>query len=244
MLKKMLCQVLSVDEIQGKIYQVSLLLPDGETQGFHAGQYLSIDLSDKTEPSFFSIASRPGISTLTLHIQASPHNLSAIHTISTLQKRMDEKLPVRITMPFGVACIKSPPSKSLILIAAGTGFAQMKSIIDYLLDAQFTYNISLYWGVRKQDEMYMAQVVELLAQEHSHFYFKAVVAEIDNIEDTEHHNLLSDAVLSEHDTLEDNLVFVSGSPKLVFSSMDALMMAGLPKEQFYSDVLEYAADEK
>jgi len=239
----MSCQVLSVEEIQGKVYQVNLLLPDGETQSFNAGQYLSIDLNGQSEPSFFSIASRPGISELTLHIQASPHNISAIQTIRILQKRMDDQLAITISMPFGVACLGKLPTKSLILIAAGTGFAQMKSIIDYLLHSEFTHNISLYWGVRKQAEMYMAQVVETLAQEHSNFHFKAVVAEIDNIVDTEHHNLLSDAVLSDDAELEDNLVFVSGSPKLVFSTMDALTKEGLPKNQFYSDVLEYASAE-
>ena len=40
-----------------------------------------------------------------------------------------------------------------------------------------------------------------------------------------------------------HVVFVSGSPKLVFSAMDALMEAGLPESQFFSDVLAYATRE-
>ena len=63
---------------------------------------------------------------------------------------------------------------------------------------------------------------------------------IEDIDATDHLNQLSDAVLAEDKKLLESMVFVSGSPKLVHSAMDALLEAGLEEQDFFSDVLEYA----
>jgi len=239
--RKMSCQVLSVEAIKGHVYQVELLLPAGKTPEFYAGQYLSLNLPDRDEPAFFSIASRPGLREVTLHIQADPHLESALEVVEFLQACATERNCVSVSLPFGEACLSEMPSKPLVLIAAGTGFAQMKSIIEHLLSLNYTLPISLYWGVRKQSDMYLQSLAEGWADKNENIQFKPLIADIDNIQDNAHHNQLSDEVLKDHPKLENSLVYVSGSPKLVFSAMDALTEAGLPEDSFFSDVLAYAS---
>jgi CDP-4-dehydro-6-deoxyglucose reductase len=239
-LKNVKCQVLSVEVIKGYVYQVELQLPAGKTPEFYAGQYLSLNVPGKEGASFFSIASRPGIRVITLHIQADPHLESALDVINFLQNCQAEKLCVAISLPFGEACLSLTPTQGLILMAAGTGFAQMKSIIEHLFSLNFAEPISLYWGVRKQDDMYMQPLAIEWEKRHANFKFKALIADDENIDANVHHNQLSDAVLADHQDLSDCLVFVSGSPKLVFSAMDALVEVGLPEQRFFSDVLAYA----
>jgi len=239
--KTIACQVLKVEVIKGHVYQVDLQLPAGKIPEHFAGQYLALNLPEREEPAFFSIASRPGLRTITLHIQADPHLESAREVIHMLSSSLADKTVVSVNLPFGEACLVKAPEKPLILMAAGTGFAQMKSIIEHLLSLDYSHPIALYWGVRKQEDMYLQGLAQDWSDLHENFQFKPLIADIENIKDNAHHNQLSDAVLEAHPELENSMVFVSGSPKLVFSAMDALTEAGLPETQFYSDVLAYAS---
>lgn len=237
---KAMCRVLTVELIKGHVYQVELQLPAGKLPEFYAGQYLALDIPGKDEPCYFSIASRPGLRELTLHIQADPHLSSAIEVVEYLKTCLNESKTLALSLPFGKACLLHTPDQPLILMAAGTGFAQMKSIIEHLFSLNFQHEIALYWGVRKEQDLYHSALAEQWAERYDNFTFHSLVADIENIDANAHHNQLSDAVLADHQALANSQVFVSGSPKLVFSAMDALIDAGLPEENFYSDVLEYA----
>lgn len=242
--KNVKCQVLTVERLKGHVYQVDFQLPAGKQPGFFPGQYLALQLPGKEEESYFSIASRPGLRQLSLHIQADPHLVSAIEVIAYLESCVEQKLSATLSLPYGEACLTTIPDKPLILIAAGTGFAQMKSIVEYLFECQFRQPVSLYWGVRKEEDMYLQELAQTWSQDHEKFTFVPLFADIENIQVNDHHNQLSDAVLVNQHDLSDAMVFVSGSPKLVFSAMDALVEAGLPEKQFFSDVLAYAKREQ
>ena len=54
-------------------------------------------------------------------------------------------------------------------------------------------------------------------------------------------NGMADAVLEGHQDLSGFKVFVAGSPRMVYSTMDALENAGLEHANFFSDVLEYVS---
>lgn len=241
--KKVKCQVLTVDRLKGHVYQVNFQLPAGKQPDFFPGQYLALQLPEKEDASYFSIASRPGIREITLHIQADPHLLSAIEIIAYLEMCIERKQSVSLSLPYGEACLSSIPDEPLILMAAGTGFAQMKSIIEYLFEHRFSQAISLYWGVRKEEDMYLLDLAKKWAQDYANFTFVPLFADVEDIDATDHHNQLSDAVLADKHDLADAKVFVSGSPRLVFSAMDALVESGLPEKQFFSDVLAYAQRE-
>jgi len=239
-LKKVACQVESIELNQAHVYQIQLSLPAGKSPDFFPGQYLSINLPARDEPAYFSIASRPGLRSIELHIQADPHLESALEIVQYLQTQHEQNGCVSISLPFGEACLHEPPSKSLILMAAGTGFAQMKSMIEHLHAIDYKHSISLYWAVRKDEDMYSKVLAEAWEQQYTNFQFKPIIADIDDRQGVDHHDQMSDAVLNDHPDLANSLVFVSGSPKLVFSAMDALTESGLPETQFYSDVLAYA----
>jgi CDP-4-dehydro-6-deoxyglucose reductase len=238
-LKNLKCQIVSVERLKGYVFQVDIQLPAGKLPEFFPGQYLALSLPGKEDVSYFSIASAPGLREISLHIQADPHLLSAQEVVNYLQACLDGKQAVSLSMPYGEACLTRLPEQPVVLIAAGTGFAQMKSITEYLFTQQFRLPVSLYWGVRKAEDMYLQSMAEDWAARYENFSFYPLIGELEENDSIEHHNRLSEAVMAEKNLLQ-SMVFVSGSPKLVFSVMDALMAAGLPVNQFYSDVLAYA----
>ncbi|WP_239985653.1 2Fe-2S iron-sulfur cluster-binding protein [Marinobacter salexigens] len=233
--RKYQANVVDVSSISHDVYRVELQLPRRRELSFHAGQYLSINLPD-AEPCYFSIASSPSEQNIELHIQASPEWLSAQKVIDALTSGET----VSLELPHGKACLACAPEKPLLLVAAGTGFAQMKSLVSYLRNASFSRPVKLFWGVRRHEDMYLRSMARKWEQEWQEFTFHPVVGDDEDSEWSGHHDQLVRAVLASGMDWGNVEVHASGSPTMVYTLMDALVDAGLPVEAFFSDVLEYA----
>lgn len=235
--KEVVCQVSGVKQLGGHVYEVRLSFSAGKIPEFFAGQYLSLHLPDDAEGSFFSIASAPGGREIELHIQADPHLAKALEIVEHLQQANS----VKVKLPFGKACMSGSADSELILAAAGTGFAQMKSIVEDTLSRGFDKPVSLYWGVRQEKDMYLRQLADSWERDYPNFRFVPLVSEAIDDVCTRHHDQMANAICAHSHDLKHSQVFVSGSPTLVFSTLERLEEAGLKRSSFFSDVLEYTA---
>lgn len=240
-LKTFACQVEAIEELNHDVYRVELRPPAGKRVEFYAGQYLSV-LMDGRDPSFFSIASvptqpdEPANRNIELHVQAAEGWESASAVINFIKTHP----VVKVQLPYGKACLAEKIDQPLLLIAAGTGFAQMQSIIEQALSVNPEQEISLYWGGRQSDDIYLAKKPEEWKQTYKNFSYRTVSGETDDNEWQGHHEQLFNTVLQDGHDLKACQVFSSGSPGMVYATMDALLDNGMPKENFHSDVLEYA----
>ena len=234
------CQVESIDELSSSVYRVFLRPPAEKIIRFYAGQYLSIQILDK-EPSFFSIASAPSERLIELHIQALPGWTSAEFIVDCLTKN---KL-VNVELPYGKACLVDDavavmgPSP-IVLMAAGTGFSQMKSIMETLVSKRCTQEVHLFWGVRQPEDMYLRDLPEQWSSQFEHFSFYPVLGDNPDNEWSGHHDGLWKAVLNASLDITMADFFISGSPDMVYASVQGLTQAGATEKQFHSDVFEYA----
>ncbi len=240
-LKTLACQVESVESMNHDVYRVVLRPPAGKRVEFHAGQYLSV-LMDGREPSYFSIASAPTLPSepsnraIELHIQAAEGWESASAVIDFIKKH-----PVlKVQLPFGKACLDAIPEQPLLLVAAGTGFAQMKSIVEHALAVNPDQKIALYWGGQQADDLYLLQLPQSWQADYPNVAFRAVSGDTEDNEWPGHHEQLYNAVLQDGHDLSVCQIFASGSPGMVYATMDAFLAQGMPAENFHSDVLEYA----
>lgn len=228
-------KVVDVRSISHDVFRVELQLPRRRELSFHAGQYLSVQLPD-ADPCYFSIASSPSEQNIELHIQASPDWVSAQKVIDALTAGGE----VTLELPHGKACLAAVPAKPLLLVAAGTGFAQMKSLVDYLRETSYDQPVKLYWGVRRHEDMYLRSLAQEWERDWARFTFLPVVGDDEDNDWGGHHDQLVRAVLASGMDWRNVEVHASGSPTMVYTLMDALIEAGLPEAAFFSDVLEYA----
>lgn len=228
-------RVVEVKAISHDVYRVELSVKRRRELSFHAGQYLSVNLPD-AEPCYFSIASSPSQTSIELHIQATPDWVSAQKVIDALTSGGE----VTLELPHGKACLAAVPDKPVLMVAAGTGFAQMKSLVDYLQEAGSEQPVALYWGVRRPEDMYLRSLAEAWERNWPPFRFKPVIGDNEDNDWSGHHDQLVDAVLASGFDWSNVQVMASGSPTMVYTLLDALTEAGLPESEFYSDVLEYA----
>lgn len=228
---KVACQLVGVTPLGADVFAVHLRLPAGKVVRYHAGQYMLVERASG-ESSAFSIASAPQQGReLELHILARDN--AAVELLKHIQK---ERM-AHVQMPFGDVHLASADERPLLLIAAGTGMAQMHSMVEYCRSIGFSQPIHVYWGARVAEDFYTLKNLPVW-QGMSNLHFHQIVS--DDIGWNGRIGLLYEAVCSDIQHLGDYRVMVSGSPAMVYGTFDALVAAGMQPEQMQADVFAYA----
>ncbi|CAD5105852.1 CDP-6-deoxy-delta-3,4-glucoseen reductase [Zestomonas carbonaria] len=225
------CQLVDCTEVGGDVWRVRLRAPAGKPPRYHAGQYLMIERDDG-EWAAFSLASAPHQGRdLELHILG--RESSAQKLLAQLQRtRM-----ARVQLPLGDTHLAELPDGPLVLIAAGTGMAQMHSLIEHCRSAGFKHPVHLYWGVRHPEDFYHLEHWPDW-QRTDNLYLHRVVSELCGWEGR--CGMLHQAVCEDFADLKALHVYASGSPAMVYGTLDALVEAGMDAHQMRADVFAYA----
>lgn len=228
---KVACQLVSVTPLGADVFSVRLCLPDDQTVPYRAGQYLLLE-RENGESSAFSIASAPQQGRdLELHILARDN--VAVDLLKYIQK---ERV-AHILMPFGDVHLEGLDERPLLLIAAGTGLAQVHSLVEHCRATGFSLPIHVYWGSRLADDFYAFDILPTW-QGMDNLHFHQIVSE--DLGWTGRTGLLYEAVCSDIQHLADYRVIACGSPAMVYGTFDALVAAGMQPEQMLADVFAYA----
>lgn len=233
-MKDINARVIDVKLLNSNVYQVELEVAE---QTFIAGQYLMIALPTG-EKVPYSIGSAPeALPKLTLYILVSDDASLAFKVVEHLK----QNTTVSLLLPGGDAHIgrlTTPMNAPLLLIAGGTGFAQMKSLFDHLVQSNYTSDVHFYWGLRTVDDLFLLDWV----QNHgapSNFHLHLVVNEA-NASWSGRTGWLYEAILEDHHDLSHSHAFISGSVGMVYGTLDKLEEKGFLEANCYADVFAYA----
>ena len=229
-------EVTDIHPAGSDVYRIILKPQSGLVPAYQAGQYLEIILPNK-QPCAFSIASAPlnHQEALELHIQKLPDRSNSTLLFDQLHNGC-----VDVRMPSGNCFLPEPlPETPLVFVAAGTGFAQMKSMVEHCLNLKYSGEIYLYWGARTPTDFYLPYLpVEWSARGvHFHPVISDAVADDDWCG---RHGLLYDAILADKDQLLTGHIYLSGSPQMVYTTVDVIEKAGFNRQSMHSDVFDYA----
>ncbi|MEE5137766.1 CDP-6-deoxy-delta-3,4-glucoseen reductase [Pseudomonas alliivorans] len=225
------CQLSECVEVGGDVWRVGLRAPAGKAPRYHAGQYLMIE-RENGEKSAFSIASAPHRGR-DLELNVLVREDSARSLIEQLQRNA----MARVELPFGDTHLAELPDGPLVLIAAGTGMAQMSSLIEHCRVTGFSHPVHLYWGVRRPEDFYEISHWDEWAKLPNLFLHK-VVSDLCSWEGR--CGMLHEAVCDDIKDLSAVHVYGSGSPAMIYGTLDALVSAGMDAHQMRADVFAYA----
>jgi len=229
--RELSCQLLDCAELGAGVFRMRLLAPAGKPPRYHAGQYLQLQREDGGYSSF-SLASAPDSGReLELHILA--REASAVDLLAFVRRRG----LAHVRLPFGDVHLDALPDGPLVLIAAGTGMAQMQSLVEHCRAIGFAHPIHLYWGARRPEDFYRLPY-EAEWQGFPALHLHRVVS--DQCGWDGRCGPLHDAVLEDFPDLAALHVYACGSPGMVYSTLDALVAAGMDPRQMQSDVFSYA----
>jgi CDP-4-dehydro-6-deoxyglucose reductase, E3 len=238
-IKTLPCRIARLTPLAADVMQVWLRLPAVERLRFQPGQYLDILLEGGRRRSF-SIASPPHDSELLeLHVRRVPGGgfterlFGALHAGALL----------RIEGPVGQFTYRHG-SGPVLMIAGGTGFAPLKSMLRHILesapDAPASREIHLYWGARERSDVYEEALVHDWTRRYPQLHFTPVLSE----SGSGRRGWVHEAVLADHPDLSAFEVYAAGPPAMIEAIRSTFPRQGLSPERLYFDSFDYAPDSR
>lgn len=239
-IKKMPTRVSCMEKVSHDVMLLQLQLPANDSFSFRAGQYIEFILRDGVRRSY-SMANAPHQGPhLELHIRHMPGGVFTDHVFGAMR----EKEILRIEGPHGSFYLREDSDKPIILLASGTGFAPIKSLIEHIHHAGIKRPITLYWGGRRPADLYMDKWVEEHIRVMPNLSYVPVIS--DAIAEDEWRGrtgFVHRAVLEDYPDLSKHQVYVCGAPIVVDSARrDFSAQAGLPTDEFFADSFTSEAD--
>ncbi len=144
---------------------------------------------------------------------------------------------LRFEGPFGTFFLRDDSEKPIVLLASGTGFAPIKSLVEQAFHTGVTRPMILYWGARVRADLYMNELPEMWARERTNFKYIPVLSEpLGGDNWSGRTGLVHQAVMHDLPDLGGYQVYACGAPVMVEAAhRDFTTRCKLPDDEFYSD---------
>lgn len=238
--RKMPVRVAKIEKVTDDVIVLSLQLPANERLQYLAGQYVEFLLRDGKRRSY-SMANAPYKDEhLTLHIRHMPGGLFTDQVFST----MKERDILRLEGPLGTFFLREDSDKPMVLLASGTGFAPIKALIEQTIHTGSQRPVTLYWGGRRPQDLYMMTLCEEWASTLPHFTFVPVISNaLPEDQWSGRSGFVHQAVIDDLPDLSAYQVYACGAPIVVeLAQRDFVTLCKLPVEEFYADSFTSEAD--
>ncbi|MCP2254295.1 CDP-4-dehydro-6-deoxyglucose reductase [Prauserella aidingensis] len=218
---------------------LDLRYPIGRRTPFQAGQFLNVILDDGDTRSY-SLANPPQSNDLAqLHVR---HKENGAFSARILQQ-LEFHDTVEIEAPFGEFSVNDAHASGeepqcdepILLLATGTGFAPMRSIILDHIARRKSRPIHLYWGTRDVEDLYQMNLTRTVARRFDWFSFTPVVSRPGRGWSGAT-GWVQQVAMADYPDLSGHSVYACGSEAMVHTAVDDLAReCGLDLERFHSD---------
>ncbi len=239
---KMPARVLSLQRAAADVMILKLQLPANQNLQYRAGQFIEVLLRDGARRSYsmanasHNLGSPPA---LELHLRHLPGGKFTDHVFGA----MKDKEILRIEGPFGSFFLREDSTKPMLLLAAGTGFAPIKALIEHMQLKAITRPTVLYWGCRTREDLYLHDWAAAAAAQMPSLRYVPVLSESFDEGWTGRSGLVHRAVMDDLPDLSGHQVYACGAPVMVESARnDFVEQRGLPADEFYADAFTSEAD--
>jgi CDP-4-dehydro-6-deoxyglucose reductase, E3 len=229
-LKTWKAAVESLNKLAPDVMRVILKLD--EPIAFYAGQYINVLLPDGAKRSF-SFATPPQVNDrIELHIRRIPGGRFTGHVF----EGMHPGEPLDFEGPLGSFFLREDSDKPMIFVAGSTGFAPVKSMLEYAFQRGVRRRMLLYWGVRSLKDLYLADLPRQWEREHANFKFVPVLSDPEPADRWEGRTgLVHQAILADFPDLAGYQVYACGSVAMVQAAHPAFRAKGLAQDDCFSD---------
>ena len=230
-MKTIRCQIEKITPFNDAVFQV-ILKPDTAFE-FKAGQYLSVVMGEKDKRPF-SIASAPNADKIELHIGAAVSESYPMQVV----ERLKTSTHIDIEAPAGDAYLRQDSTRPRVLIAGGTGFSYIKSIIEHQIAIGQTVHSTFYWGCRTEDAMYYQSIARQWYTDHKWLDFVPVIEQTDGDWDGKTANLLEQI---KHDfiSLKGYDIYIAGRFDMVGAAREVFRNLGVEEDHLFGDAFAF-----
>lgn len=243
-IRKLPSRVTSIERPSSDVAVLKLQLPAAETFRFYAGQYVELLLKDGKRRSY-SMANPPhSAEVIELHIRHLPGGLFTDHVFGAGATQMKEREILRLEGPHGSFYLREDTDLPIIMLASGTGFAPIKSIVEHMVHHNIQRPVTLYWGGRRPADLYMHDLATSWAQTIPGFKYVPVISNAlpeDNW--TGRTGFVHKAVIEDFADMSGHQVYACGAPIVVDSARrEFTSLCKLDADAFFADSFTSEAD--
>lgn len=226
------CRLETMHECAENIWHIRLI-PEQQID-FLPGQYLQVIMGEADKRPFSIACSPERGNVIELQVSAVPGNP---YPNEVLDKLRTEK-SIEVEIPLGKAYFRKDSSLPILLLAGGTGYSYVRAILQYLVDHNIQRPVTLYWGVRKADQLYEGEDVLNYASEFKQLSFVPVVQEPDQ-DWMGKKGMLHEALLSDIQDFSHYDIYVAGRFEMAKLLKTELLQRGAQSSHLYGDAYSY-----
>lgn len=230
-MQQITCNVTSIEKLNDFLYRV--FLAPTSPASFKAGQYVSVVMGEG-DKRHFSIANIPSSDVIELHIGATADNTYAMQVVEKMQS--GEVLDVEIAN--GDAYLRASSTRPIILMAGGTGFSYVKSLLEQIVESDIKNPVYLYWGVKEYSHFYFEDQANSWAIEHKNIHFHPVV-ELPEAQWQGKRGYVHQAVLDEFSDLSEFDIYVVGRFEMAKIAREDFVKKGALIDHIYGDAFAF-----
>jgi CDP-4-dehydro-6-deoxyglucose reductase, E3 len=216
-----------------------LRLPAAEAFSFEAGQYIDVMLPGGRRRSF-SIASPPHESRLLeLHVR----RVAGGEFSARLFDAGARSALLNIEGPLGQFTYR-PGAEPMLLVGGGTGLAPLLSILRHVAENGIERDMTLYWGVRSEQDLYAAAVLEKLVRTAARAVRLRYVPVLSEPSPSWKgaRGWVHEAVLRDIGDLENYAVYAAGPPAMIAAVRREFGLRGVAASRLFFDSFDYSPD--
>ncbi|MCO5396676.1 2Fe-2S iron-sulfur cluster-binding protein [Ralstonia soli] len=224
-------QVTSIEFPTPEVAVIDLRFMDERPFEFQAGQFVAIRWTGDRQ-KYFSIASNAnGSKGIQLHIRRQAHG----EFTGWLFEAARAGDIFGLEGPLGRFTWSTPDARPVVLMATGTGFSPIQSLVEtHELWARQS-PVYLYWGGQTENDVYRPEVARQWSAMGRNFHFIPVAA-APLREWAGRIGYLQECVAQDHPNLTGYDVYACGSPIMIARAQERLIGdLGLPSERFFTD---------
>jgi CDP-4-dehydro-6-deoxyglucose reductase len=134
--------------------------------------------------------------------------------------------------------LREDTDKPIVFVASGTGFAPIKSMVEYARERHIRRPMKLYWGCRTPADLYMDEVARGWAATLPNFEYIPVISDAAREDPwSGRTGFVHRAVIEDLPDLSSHQVYACGAPPMVDAARsDFIRHCGLPEGEFLADV--------
>ncbi len=225
----MRCRVVALESLTHDIKGVRLVIEAGGPFTFSAGQYAQVEFAPGMS-KHYSIASTPAEPELEFDIRHLPAGRTSAYVAAEL-KVGDA---IKVSGPLGSSYLRDRHAGPVLLVAGGSGFAPIRSILCTLLGRNYPQPVRLYFGVRSERDLYHESLLRDLAAKHPNFVYHVVLSEEKGAAGRRY-GPVHEAAAEDLQDVSGLKAYLAGPPVMVEAAAAMLMARGLAHRDIHAD---------
>ncbi len=236
-IRRLPCRVETREPLCHDVMRLVVKLPSLEPFVFLAGQYVDFLLPGGERRSY-SMANPPHeTERLELHVR----RVTGGRFTAQVFEEIGERSLLRIEGPLGGFWLREDSERPIVMVAGGTGYAPIKSMLQHLMEVGSQRPVHFYWGVRRPRDLYEGEELARWATRYEWLKFTPVMSEAMPEDRWEgRRGWVHETVLADRPSLAEVDVYAAGPPPMIAVIQELFPAHGLPQGRLFFDSFEFS----